>query len=305
MKSPDAIICGDIHLRDDTPQCRTDDFQAAQWRKIDWLAGLQQEHGCPVLDAGDLFHRWKVSSELVVKAFHHLPVEMYTVPGNHELPNHNLSLIEKSGLGVLKVSERIRVLDAGVMARPFPCTAHVHPFPWGFKTEPLLGRKNEAAVDRNIALCHVMTYTGRNPWPGCTDEEAGAMLKRLKGFDLVITGHNHKPFVIEHEGRLLVNPGSLMRQAGDQADHRPRVYFWYSETNSVEEVFVPIDEGVVSRVHLAVVEDKEERLEAFVSRLKGDWEIGLSFERNLEEFFNQNRVRTPVKNLVWRAVRSF
>jgi predicted phosphodiesterase len=294
---PTAILTGDIHLRDDQPVCRTDEYFAAQHRKIKWLRELQEKHDCPVFDAGDLFSRSKPSHFLLQWAIQELPERFHTIPGNHDLPSHNLELLDKSGLGVLRAAGAATVHlepwhEAGV--------ADVYPFPWGMEPVPAPRRRSSEC---RIAICHIMTYQGDSPWPGCQDPDALSLLKRLTGYDLVLTGHNHKPFVVEHERRLLVNPGSLMRSTSDQADHKPRVYLWYADDNHVEPVFVPIEEGVVSREHIEVVENRDERIDAFVSRLSGDWEVSLSFERNLEEFFGKNRVRQGVKDLVWESVR--
>jgi len=296
-RKPDAIFTADIHLREDTPVCRTDDFWAAQARKIAWLEGLQAKYGCPIIDAGDLFCHWKASPFLLQWAIAHMPGRFHTVAGNHDLPSHNLDMFDKSGLRVLEAAKVATVLfEEDMVVDGF----RIHGFPWGTPLEPCA----KVFKDRpNIAVCHIMTFSGRKPWPGCTDPGAGTLLKKLAGYDIVLTGHNHKTFIAEDNGRLLINPGSLMRTNADQADHKPCVFLWYAEDNSVEQVFVPIEEGVVSREHLDSVADRDERIEAFVTRLCGDIEIGLSFEKNLEEFFSKNRVRRGVKDLVWDAVK--
>ena len=53
----DAILTGDWHLREDTPICRTDDFQTAQWEKVRIISDLQKKYNCPVIHSGDLFHQ--------------------------------------------------------------------------------------------------------------------------------------------------------------------------------------------------------------------------------------------------------
>lgn len=299
MKNPTAIITGDIHLRDDQPVCRTDDYFQAQAQKIKWLLNLQEEHGCPILDAGDLFAKSKPSHYLVQWAINNLPYsDMYTVPGNHDLPSHNLELLDKSGLGVLVAAQAIQVImGRKILSKNFV----VDGFPWGKEPKGLQGDGRGELP--HVALCHVMTFDGESPWPGCKDLSATKLLRRMSGYDLVITGHNHKAFVVQRQGRLLVNPGSLMRSNAEQADFKPRVYLWYAEDNTVEPIYVPIEEDVVSREHLDVVKDKDERIDAFVTKLSGDFDVSLSFEKNLEQFFSTNRIRSSVKDLVWESVK--
>ena len=124
------------------------------------------------------------------------------------------------------------------------------------------------------------------------------LLAALPGYDIIVSGHNHTPLVYEHRGRLVVNPGSMMRTTADQADHRPRVYLWHADTNTVEAAFFPINDGAVSREHLDKVERRDERLQAFVSSLDTDVELGLSFEHNIERFLAANKTRGAVKDIV-------
>lgn len=302
MKKVTCIITADLHLREDQPVCRMDNFFAAQTRKLKWLSELQHKHNCPILDAGDLFHHWKPSPALLRYAINNLPDGVVTIPGNHDLPNHSMELYEKSGLAVLEASEKVKVLFKEDYNLPVAYVKIV-PFPWGTPIIPFFETLNHLSADRMIAFCHVMTYQGRKPFPECKDPGAGALLRNTTGYDLIITGHNHMPFVIEDEGRLLVNPGSLMRTTAAQVDYKPRVYLYYAEDNTVEPVFVPIEEGVITREHIDVTEHRDGRIDAFISRLSDEIETGLSFEHNLESYFLKNRIRQNTKDLVWAAVK--
>ena len=306
--NPDAIITADIHLRDDQPTCRTDVYWEEQERKILWLSALQVKYGCPILDAGDIFQRWNPSLYLVQWALNHLPDGMITVPGNHDLPAHSLDFYSKCGLSVLEAAGKVQVLEKASsnnlvslhyenIKTPYGVHVMLFGYPWGI--EPVACN---SSPQRRVALCHYMTYMGRAPFPGCKDPGADLLLRKLSGYDLIITGHNHKTFVLERDGRILVNPGSFTRHKSDQADHKPCVFLWYAKDNRVEQVFVPIVEGVISREHLEVVEQKDQRIEAFVSKLNENVDIGLSFEDNLENLIASSRVRKATQTMVWEFV---
>ena len=147
-----------------------------------------------------------------------------------------------------------------------------------------------------------MVWQGKRLWPGQTDPSARAILKKYPEYDLILTGDNHRPFTEEYEGRLLVNPGSLMRQSADQQDHRPRVYLYDAETNTAWPEYIPIEKDAVSRLHLETRMERSDRIEAFISKLGGEWEIGLSFEANLERFFQSNDVLDSTKKIVYEAL---
>lgn len=293
MRKPTAILTGDIGLRADMPVARVDDFLAEQERKLTWLRDLQIKYDCPVLDSGDVFDNWKSPPWLLSMAIRLLPDRMITVPGNHDLPGHSLELLSKSSLAVVEAANRIKVLKPGT--RNNIDFIDLFAFPWGVEPESM----NHHGSMFKVAICHIMTYQGDQQYPGCKDSDATRLLKKLTGYDLILTGHNHQSFVEQDEdGRLLVNPGSLMRENADQIDHKPRVYLWYAEEKRVEPVYVPIKDNVLSREHLVRKEEKNLRMEAFIEKLNGGYEISMSFEKNIESHFQNNKTRQSVKDIV-------
>jgi DNA repair exonuclease SbcCD nuclease subunit len=290
IEKPDAILTSDWHIRETTPTCRTDNFLKAQDDKIIFVRTLQQKYNCPVLHAGDLFHHWKPSPYLLSNIYNYIPREFYTVYGQHDLPQHNLENQVKCGAFNLATVGALTLLDG------------VH---WGGDPE-LENYPSFEIEDRQILVWHHMVWQGKRLWPGQTDPSAVAVLKKYPEYDLIVTGDNHKPFVEEYEGRLLVNPGSLTRQSADQIEHTPRVYLYYADNNTVRPVFCPIQKGeeVISRTHIQRVEQRDERIEAFISRLDEEWQVGLSFEQNLEAFFGKNRIRQSVKDIIYKAIES-
>ena len=280
---PDAILSADWHLRVDQPVCRTDDFPETQFRKVEHIADLGRKYQVPVIVAGDLFHHWKPSPYLLSKTMKYLPDDFRTIYGNHDLPQHSLAEIEKCGIHVLETSGHLELLPG------------VH---WGQQPEgPSLVIKG-----RKILVWHVMTYKTREPWPGCTAPKGGKLLRQNPEYDLILTGDNHVPFTEEHEGRILVNPGSLARQAADQIDYRPRVYYYYADTNTVKPHYLPIETGAVTRSHIERSSERDDRIKAFITRIDGEWKTSMDFERNLERFFAENQIRQSVKEKTYKAI---
>ena len=282
----DAILTGDWHLREDVPICRTDDFETAQWEKVKWVSGLQKQFDCLVLHSGDLFNHWKPSPALLSKALEFLPGNFFTNMGNHDLPQHNIDLTYKCGINVLEKAGKIEVLS------------HVH---WNQFPEENSGLN--FWPDCRVLVWHVMTYEGKPPWPGCTDEPFNAILNKYADqFDLIVTGHNHKMFYGEKNGSWLVNPGSLTRQKADQVDHIPTVFLWTAKDNMVYPIEIPHSRNVISREHIEKIEERDSRIQAFVERLSTEFGIGLSFSDNLERFEKENQIRPAVMEIVRKAI---
>jgi DNA repair exonuclease SbcCD nuclease subunit len=280
--NPSLILCSDFHLREDTPTCWTGDFQKEQWDSIDFIYDLQTKHQCSVVHAGDLFHHWKPSPWLLSMAIQHLPKRFFTVFGQHDLPQHNLELVEKCGVQTLHLAQSLTLLPS----------CHFGQEPEGYL--PWFNKK--------ILVWHHMTYI-LPPFPGATEGQAQSVLRKYSKFDLIVTGDNHQSFYTEYKGQILINPGSLTRQTADQMDFQPRVALWYADTNTIEWVNIPIAKDVISREHIEHKEQRDARIDAFVSKLDGDWEVSMSFEQNLEEFLNKNNnVRDSVKEIIYKSI---
>lgn len=285
---PTAILISDVHLveREYQTPCRTDSLWDAQWAKLDFISGLQRKFDCPVLCGGDLFDFWKPSPELISKTIEHLPKQFYTIYGQHDLPQHNFELRRKSGIYALETAGALSVLP------------NCH---WG----QIPSLKDSFKIDeRTVLVWHKMTYQGKEPWPGCTDPKAAKLLRQYPQYDLILTGDNHKPFTESFEGRWLVNPGSMLRLNADQKEHTPRVYFWYAEDNSINMKYLPISLNVISQEHLTEKKQRDERIDAFIDRLDDNFETSLSFEDNLEEFRQKNKVRSSVMEIVYQSIES-
>lgn len=302
-RKADAIFTADWHLRADVPVCRTDDYQHAMFRKVEFITSLSRQHGCPIFIAGDIGHKPRWPHWLEARCIQLFKDRIIlAVSGQHDLPNHQLDRFEDSGAGVLSIAKALDLLTLPHNVRGLPndkgCI-NVLGFPYGVLVE---WSEDIVKCIRRIALAHMMVIDKNKLWPGQVAPQARALLRKHKCFDVIVTGDNHNPFVAEYEGRLLVNPGSMMRMTAAQVDHKPRVYLWYAEDNTVEPVYLPIEKGVVDRGHIEVKEQREERMTAFVERLKDDYEVGFSFVKNLEEFFRTNKVRPLVKEKVMEAM---
>ena len=288
-KSVSAILCADFHLREDTPICRTDNFWKAQWDKVDDIKQMQKAFQVPVIHAGDMFHHWKPSPFLLSTTIQHLPDQFWTIYGQHDLPQHNLDLSMKSGVNTLLAAGKLNLLKG---------------YHWGQSPDDdNLRYSFRFFQDRKIAIWHHLTYQTK-PFPGATGGMAKGILKKYPQFDIIVTGDNHKTFVEEYEGRILVNPGSLTRQTSDQINHRPCVFLYYAKTNTVEEVLLNYEDDVISREHIEKTERRDERIEAFISKLDTDWEAEMSFEENLERFAEKNNIRPEIMDIIYKAIEA-
>ena len=306
-KSPTAILSADWHIRGDRPICRTDDYMKAQLKKIIFIQELAYKYKCPILVAGDIGNRPIWGDRLLNWFIYYLQdttdgSKIITICGQHDLPNHRLDKWEEAGVGVLNKSlDNFEVLTkTGNKIRYDDFS--IHPFPYG---EKIIQSKDKLRGGGGlVALIHQMIIKSQKDklWEAQEAQSAKRLLKKFPCYDLIVTGDNHQSFTVEYEGRILVNPGSLMRMSADQIEHHPSVYLWYVEDNSIERVYLPIEKDVISREHIEVAEERNSRIESFVNRLKETEELGLSYAENMKKFLEANRQRKRIMEKIWESM---
>ncbi len=284
MKSNSFIACADIHLRDSIPACRTDDYWKAQEKKFEFLINTANKKNCDIYCAGDFFHRAKSSSYLeawVIDKLRGFKNKFKIIPGQHDLPNHNIDLIEHSSLWVLR--------QAGVI------DLYSNPF-----EKPFLFEKE------NIMLIHKMIHKDKSIHSSMESTKALNLLKEYPDIKLIISGDNHTPFIVSPDKsgkRGLVNCGSMMRTSADQIDYIPK--FYYIEINKeiiIDSIPYPIEKNVVDRSYIEIEKKRDSRMETFVNRVENtEYEIDLNFDRNLESYFTSKKTRKSVQEICWRA----
>jgi len=269
----DLIIAGDLHAGNLSPECRSDCYIDALLHKLKWIGELQEQYDVPIIFPGDIFDHWSGGgTEIINKVIAAWPKGIvYTVPGQHDLPQHNITLQGKTAYQNLILAGKI--IDLSTTSIPLDGFT-LHGAAWGHEP-PVPGN------GISVLVWHITTW--QTPFkPGDVPGDAERLLQKYQKYDLIVTGDNHQTFTVDDVlGRKLLNAGSVMRITAAQIDHKPCVYLWRN-SGIVETLYIPITD-VVSREHVDKAKDKEERKNAFVTRLSGNTEISLSFDDNIKK----------------------
>jgi len=295
------IITSDWHICDKIPLCRIDLFEDNMFRKVTEIVDLADEYDAKILIAGDLFDKWRISHKTMTHLMMLLErsAEIFCIPGQHDLPQHNLRNLYTSALGELTTAGY--VLCANEVTMQTYEDVDIVAVPFGEKVPKLKREKNRIL----ILMLHQFTYQKTaQDWQKDIGTKDTALLKKYPEADMIITGDNHQRFMIDQRSQILINPGSMMRRTADQYDHEPAVYLYDSERHEVEEILLDIcpNHTAISREHIDRIELHETRISTFVRRLSDDYEVGLSFESNIEAFLSANKVQKPVEELIHEAM---
>lgn len=235
------LITADLHLRDTQPTCRTDDFDKAQWDKMDYIAEVIKTKNLYWLNCGDLFHNAKPSYSLLSHLLYWFKTRKVhidaAIVGNHDLPAHNLHQLDNSGWGVVHQAGYIRHwLHDGKFE-----TFSLHDYKDNISiagvnySENLDDFKWPFYAKDSVLLYHEMVFRNERSRiadiPGLTAKQ----LYEKVPFCTVFSGHNHQSFDWQPDENFRIdyadkngvfNVGSMTRQSADQMEHIPQVLLW-------------------------------------------------------------------------------
>lgn len=287
-----AILCSDIHLCHKSPVARSSepDWYIAMGRQLTQLGDLQRIVKAPVICAGDIFDRWNSPPELINFAMKYMPNEMYAIPGQHDLPNHNYDDIQKSAYWTLVESGKINHLYPGE-AIELADELFVYAFPWGYPVESL-GNEKEGI---HLAVIHSYIWAKNKGYPGAPDEmRVSKWIPKLQGYDSAVFGDNHKGFM---SGQIM-NCGTFMRRKMDEYNYHPMVGLLRADgaiqrfyLDCSEDVFIDVDKT------LAVL-DKIMEAEGFVDELEKLGTYFVDFRQVLKDYCLTNSTPKRIRAIL-------
>lgn len=281
------ICSADWHIRATRPRCRIDeDWIQTQRQALAQIVKISKEKKAPVMVVGDLFHsNSDVSFECIqmVQQMADELGELYILAGNHDLPYHSSENIEKSAIGVLLNSSRIFNIKT-------------------FTDSEKISASNfdeDDDLNAEIVFKHTLVFPdAKSIPPNCDGTTAKELLEEFPNAEWIFTGDYHHNFHYEKNGRHVVNSGCLLRQASDFKDYQCGVYFVDTDKNIVE--FIPIidSEQLIDDSYILQENEREERIDNFVQKLKDTESVSLDFLANVENALQNNNLDSELKKVV-------
>ena len=214
-----AVLCSDIHLSLKPPRARRkeEDWFSAMQDTLRQVEEVALKYDVPILCSGDVFDHWRAEPELINFALCHLP-KMVAVPGQHDLPLHQIDAVKRSAFWTMVLADRI--IPALHGSPVILEDVVVHGFPWGSKVVPHKKKTKKMPV----ALCHEYVWTDTHLYPGAPEEKNIKKYDGLvDGYGAVVFGDNHKGFLARVGDVPLFNCGTLMRRKSNEKTYRPMI----------------------------------------------------------------------------------
>lgn len=279
------ICTADWHIRATKPRCRIDsDWIQTQRQALAQIVKISRNKKAPVMVVGDLFHSNSDTSFECIQMVQQMADELgelYILAGNHDLPYHSSENLEKSAIGVLLNSNKVHLIKEfyeGISASNF-----------------------DEKDDKNaeIVFKHTLVFPdAKSIPPNCDGTTAKELLEEFPKAEYIFTGDYHHNFHYEKNGRHVVNSGCLLRQASDFKDYQCGVYFVDTDNNICE--FIPIidQEQLIDDSYILQENEREERIDNFVQKLKETENVSLDFLANVESALQSNELESELKEVV-------
>uniref|UniRef100_A0A6M3M2W3 Putative calcineurin-like phosphoesterase n=1 Tax=viral metagenome TaxID=1070528 RepID=A0A6M3M2W3_9ZZZZ len=144
-------------------------------------------------------------------------------------------------------------------------------------------------------------------WSTQTGYETSTVFIRRHPYNLIVCGDNHQPFTAETKGgRVLINCGAMLRNSIDLIDHKPFVVLFDTNTKKYEKIYIPIKEGteVFQMDTIEKTKERDKNLETFILGLSENKSTDLTFEDNLRQYIEENKVDSAVSTIIFDSMRN-
>jgi hypothetical protein len=289
-----------------------EDWWKPQQNILGQVRALAEEHHCPIIYPGDIFHHWRASPELINFAIKHLPPG-YSIPGQHDLPYHDYKQIKKSAYWTLVQAGVLTHIRTNVpellkynnrLKRHVP-SVYAHGFAWGKKIASV---EEQNLYTIRVAVIHKYTWTGGHSHPGALPEDhVEALDKKLHGFTCAVVGDNHSGFLYGNSktGRQILNCGTVMRRRSDEQTYRPHVGLIHENGRiGLHYLDVESEKWQDTAGEVKKLQEMGVDIEGFVETLSLIEDTAVDFAAAVAEYVQRAKVHPYVMKIVTAAMEA-
>ena len=281
-----AVCTSDWHMRETVPVNRKPGFANQQLAKVAFILDLCRDLDADLYNAGDIYNtarppRWYTNRFQSLLA-RYQDVMHFACAGQHDQVYHSANLADTS-IQSLYSSELIHHADSD----------RIRTVDWGGDVE--------SPVDILIAHFCVTEKPIEFIDYSLTAEQ---FMNKVRA-QIMVTGDYHVAHYLKRNGKLLVNPGSIVRMGIDSVERQPSVYVIDTvQTEVIDQVFLPISpaEEVFDLTGAAKKKDQQKRKEQLAERFEdyleqaNNKQLKPDFEKNLTDVVLNGAPSEDVKN---------
>lgn len=324
------LYVGDLHERSTPPKNRKDNWEETYTNKILEIREIAKKYDVKaILHGGDFFSKHKYDTEFLAKVLNRWGHKNYneklleegvivggtneapiiTPIGNHDLLGSSLKSYEKTSLcflesiGFVTIANKERPLVFKEDNFTVAITGGHYELDMDETKEPYI--INEKQGDYHIHIVHGMLTDHK--WPDGVPHTTLDEILHTQA-DLTIAGHDHKGFpLVEHEGKLFVNPGSPVRMGTDEIKRRPKVMLIEIDENGIKTKYIYLKsakpgEDVLDLTEKENKERKANTLKDVKERIKENSKTGSSINDIIKSIAEDSDISEEIsKNAIDRV----
>lgn len=297
------LLTGDSHITDKTPINRTErDFLEVCFNKWRFIFKMAEKHDVRyIIQPGDFFDTPFLSYESFERVcaflYESCNNQIITIYGQHDMRYRHR---ENTPLNAITTAlpEMFRLIDEGVFN--YESTSERVCFVGASFGRSIMEAPEES--DFTVLIIHRM-LTDEKLWAGQTDYTPASIFMRQQPFDLIVSGDNHHPFhkvTKDKKPRHLANCGALVRDTTNLLNHEPHIVLFDTVKRTKEIINVPIDpiETAFQMSKIKIAKERDASIEAFVSGLTQQKDVGLNFEEVLQNIMDENDIDDEVREII-------
>jgi len=264
---------------------------------------------CPVLCAGDIFHRWNSPPELINFAIENLPDNFYAIPGQHDLPLHNYDDIKRSAYWTLVKSGNINYMHPDTPTKTEDDTKKQSMisfgYPYGHKIKSVKHRTDDYIL---IALIHEYCWIKGTSYPNAPKENMlrlqgkNIINNRHLGYDVIVYGDNHIDFSTKIGKTEIWNCGSLMRRNADQLEYAPKVGLLLADGSITPHYLDTSQDKYLDLQSASSGNVNDLDMKAFIVELEKLGDTKLDFTEAMKQYLQKNKIAKPVQNIIMKGM---
>jgi len=307
------ITANDIHISDNGPRSRIDDFKKTMLNKI-----AQMRTACNKLNAdaaiiaGDLYNlknparnSHRLNQELI-NEFRQFDCPVYMIEGNHDLTADRLESLKQQPLGVLFADRTLIQLRHEIIEKNGKRVSIVGvPYTENLDLTTLDIPKKEDFISQ---ICVMHLYASLKPGFLYRERLYGYNELSQMSPDIFVLGHYHADQgIYEENNKYFINIGSMCRGvlSEDSLDHRPQIaYIKISvDDNKVSYQLQPIKLKIKPYHEIFDLEKRKEEIkeakeiESFVEKLVSET-VEKSKDKSIENLISKLDITQAVRDKV-------
>jgi len=212
----------DIHLRDNVPSCRIDDFYNVQFNKIKEIVRIFKEEEIDYwINGGDLFDTYDPSHSIVnefTSIIDPLQQPIYTICGSHDMLGYNMDLIHKTAMGNLLMNGYVKLLGKDLLLfRKYDRIVSIK----GIHARKKLDYADYAIDGTGTSI--IVTHDPIVIKPVIYEHMLISDVAKATNANFVLCAHIHTQFDMAERLSRFINPGPMSRQTTLEMELKPKV----------------------------------------------------------------------------------